>query len=77
MMPIPVTFTYLNKTHHGELSQVMGAGSSATWHLYANNFYWGSLSYTDRWTFNSQDGALKEYAEEFGSCVVSALDSAT
>lgn len=74
-MTTPVTFLYQGHLHRGELSQVMGAGSSATWHLYVLRRYWGSLSYTDRWVFHSQDGRLREYAEEFGSVVVASLDS--
>lgn len=89
-MTIPVTFELRGKTCSGVLSQVSGAGSSATFHLMVNRFYWGSLHYIEGfegfgggvaaihggWRFNSPSfPELEDQAEYFGLVVQQWVDS--
>jgi hypothetical protein len=69
-MDIPITFDYKGKTYSGELGQVMGAGSTATYHLMINRRYCGSLrlsAFDNRWVFDGHNGMFEELAEHFGA----------
>lgn len=66
----PVSFEYQGKKYIGILSKVSGAGASTVWHLMVSNYYWGALSYTNKWVFNNPKNDMTELAEFFGSHVV-------
>lgn len=65
MQEIPISFEYKNKHYQGTLRQVFGAGANV-WHLMINNYYRGSLSYTNKWIFHNSKDEMKELAEFFG-----------
>jgi hypothetical protein len=73
MADIPVTFDHEGKTYAGHLSQVTGMGSTATFHLYVDKYYWGTLRYSDfedSWIFNSNKQGMEKHADYFGWVVV-------
>jgi len=69
-----VSFEYKGKKHNGILSKVSGAGTSTVWHLMVNNYYWGALSYTNKWVFNTPKNEMQELAEFFGSHILKPID---
>ena len=86
---IPVTFTLNRKEQKGYLTQVSGSGSTSSFNLMVDNYFYGSLNFVDGsegfnglhrvepgWKFSSSRyPELSGLAEYFGSVVVSALDS--
>ena len=70
----PVSFEYQGKKYIGILSKVSGAGTSAVWHLMVDNYYWGALSYTTKWVFNSPKNDMQDLAELFGQHVHKSTD---
>ena len=78
MLNAPITFTHNGKTITGQLSQVMGGGSSSHFHLMVNQYYWGQLFYNQHqggWVFYGKDESLSAMAEHFGWVVTAWLDS--
>lgn len=71
---IPLSFQYKGKNYNAILSKVPGAGGLNIWHLTVNNFYWGALSYTDKWVFHNPKNEMKELADFFGSHVNAKVD---
>ena len=68
MQKIPVSFKNKNKLYQGTLQQVFGPGANVR-HLMINNYYRGSLSYTNKWLFHNPKEEMKELAEFFGEYV--------
>jgi hypothetical protein len=81
---IPVTFELKGKEYKGTLEQVMGAGSTAMYHLTVDRFHYGQLWYVSGspgfeggldavpagWRFASnQHPELDKLADYFGYCV--------
>jgi hypothetical protein len=65
---IPISFDYKEKHYDGYFQPVHGAGANV-WHLIINNYYYGTLTYTDKWVFNSNNNKMKELADFFGKQV--------
>ena len=68
MQKVPISFEYKNKLYQRTLQQVFGAGAKV-WHLMIDNYYRGSLSYTNKWVFHNPKDEMKELAEYFGEHV--------
>lgn len=62
----PVSLEYQGKNYIGKLTKVPGASGLNVWHLMVNNYYWGTLTFTDKWVFNTQKRDMKELANFFG-----------
>jgi len=85
---IPVTFECEGKICSGVLIRVSGGGSSSTFYLMVDNYYWGQLWFVDAvpafdfapareagWRFASNTKELAHLADYFGSIVISWYDS--
>ncbi|MBC7826889.1 MAG: hypothetical protein H7122_04025 [Chitinophagaceae bacterium] len=68
MQRIPIIFEHKGKQYSGILLPVQGVGHSSVWHLMINNYYFGSLRYTDRWIFDSNK--MPEIADFLGDYVI-------
>ena len=73
---IPVTFTYNGKEYRGYFPKVMGAGSTAMFHLNVGRFYWGRLrfsEFTNNWCFDAtpKNPEMENLANEFGDIIIS------
>lgn len=78
MLAIPITFECEGKTYTGELSQVMGGGSTSTFHLMINKYYCGRLRYgPDGWVFDGTPKTMEfeTLAGYFGNYIISWVDS--
>jgi hypothetical protein len=71
MNGIPVTFDFEGKTYRGTLTEVLGSGATAMWHLMVDKYYWGRLRYTDSWVLDTNKPGMESKAEEFGSIIIS------
>ena len=69
----PVVFEYQERKYIGKLSKVPGAGKLNLWHLTVNNYYWGTLTYADKWLFHNQKNDMNELADFFGSHVTDKI----
>lgn len=78
MNGIPITFEFEGKTYSGFFQSVMGAGSSAMFHLMIDNFYFGRLRFSDftnDWVFDGNKPGMEKMAAEFGYWVTAWVDS--
>ena len=71
MVSIPVTFNYNGKEYKGHFTQVLGAGSTAMFHLTVDGFYFGRLRYSEfanGWVFDHTPNTegLERSANECG-----------
>lgn len=72
MGKVPVKFVYEGKEYTGYLSPVSGGGNPSQFHLMIDNYYRGSLFYTQawEWRFGSQDGRFENLVHYFSSAVI-------
>lgn len=72
---MPITFEFNGKNYAGFFSKVSGAGSTATFHLMVERFYWGRLRFSDfnnSWCFHPtpKTEGLEKLSNEFGDFII-------
>lgn len=70
-----VTFELNAKSYSGFFSKVSGSGSTATFHLIVDGFYWGRLRFSElnnSWCFDPtpKTKGLEKLADEFGDFII-------
>ncbi|WP_147202800.1 hypothetical protein [Segetibacter aerophilus] len=90
MNDIRVVFDFKGKEYKGILSPLSGAGTLGNYHLMVDNYYWGTLSYSQGsegfnggvhafpagWVFDSPSHPeLNELADHFGYAVTAWVGS--
>jgi hypothetical protein len=65
---IPITFEYRGKDYYGEFMPVQGSGYPRAFQLLINNYYIGSLRYSDGWVFEGQ--VMTDLADVFGAYII-------
>jgi len=71
MQRIPIPFEHKGISYQGVLINIAGAGNTGSvFHLMINNFYKGTLMYTNTWVFHSNNGMFNDMADEFGYFVM-------
>ena len=75
MDKIPVMVQLEGKEYSGYFSQVMGGGSTSTFHLMVEGYYWGRLSFSEfanAWRFDPTPKTLdlEKLADEFGDLII-------
>jgi len=71
----PIEFEYKGKSYKGSFHLISGTGHRYVWQLYLNNFFYGSLRYSDRWVFEGSE--MRDMAEYFGEYIVAWYDGLT
>jgi len=67
---VPIKFDHDGQHYDGHFAPVSGAGSSATFHLMINNYYFGRLRMGPQgWVFDSNSGLFAKLADYFGDYV--------
>ncbi len=75
MDKIPVIVQFEGKEYSGYFSKVMGAGSTGTFHLMVDGYYWGRLSFSEfanAWRFDPTPKTLdlEKLADEFSDWII-------
>lgn len=75
MENIPVTFSLDGEEYKGYFSKVMGAGSTAMFHLNVAGYYWGRLrfcQFSNGWCFDPspKTQGLEKLADEFEDLII-------
>lgn len=65
MNDIPITFSHEGKTYKGYFKAISGSGGVHSWHLMVNNYYCGTLHYTDTYGLAYHGNRFNELAQFF------------
>lgn len=72
---IPIAFEFKGKKYSGHFSKVSGSGSTATFYLTVDKFYWGRLRLSDfnnTWCFDPtpKTEGLEKLVDEFSDLII-------
>lgn len=78
MQSIDIAFEHEGLGYSGQFTKVSGSGSTSTFHLMINGYYYGRLRYSPNgWIFdgNAKGDMFAGLAEFFGNYIIAVADS--